>query len=551
LHVKLSKRSGALVAAGIAAAMMLSACGGSDDKGGGSSAATGGTFSMYIGEPENALVPGNTTEDQGNQVVSSLWTGLVQYDDKGEVTYTGVADSIKSDDNTTWTVKLKDGWTFHDGTPVTAKSFVDAWNYTAYSPNAQGASYFFANVDGYDALQAPTDADGNVTGDPAAKEMTGLKVVDDQTFTVTLTSAFAQYPVTVGYTAFYPLPEAFFTDPEAAGKKPIGNGPFKADGDFVPGTGITLSRYDDYAGDDKAKVDKVEYRVYADVNTAYTDVQGGTLDVLRRIPPDAAGTAPDEFGDRYLEDESSSFTYLGFPMYDPRYADKRVRQAFSMAIDREEIAKQIFSGTRTPAKDIIAPMIDGARDDACKYCELDVEKAKQLLDEAGFDKTKPVELWFNAGAGHDAWVQAVGNQLRKNLGIEYVLKGDLDFAQYLPLLDSKGMTGPFRLGWSMDYPSPQNYLEPLFSTAALAPAGSNQTFYTNPKFDDLVSQGNQASNNEEAIKLYQQADDILLEDMPVIPMFFQVEQSVYSENVDNVVVDLFGRVKAQDVTVNS
>src|SRR3954469_183009 len=192
LHVKLRKRSGALVAAGIAAAMMLSACGGSDNGGGGSRAqATGGTFSMYIGEPENPLVPGNTTEDQGNQVVSSLWTGLVQYDEKGEVAYTGVADSITSDDATTWTVKLKDGWTFHDGTPVTAASFVDAWNYTAYSPNAQSASYFFANVAGYGDLQAPTDDAGKPAGEPAAKAMSGLKVVDDTTFTATLSTPFA------------------------------------------------------------------------------------------------------------------------------------------------------------------------------------------------------------------------------------------------------------------------------------------------------------------------------------------------------------------------
>lgn len=551
--MKLSKRRGALVAAGIAAAMMLSACGGSDENGGGEggSESTGGTFSMYIGEPENPLIPGNTTEDQGNQVVSSLWTGLVQYDESGEVVYTGVADSIESEDNTTWTVKLKDGWTFHDGTPVTAESFVKAWNYTALSTNAQGASYFFANVEGYDQLQAPTDADGNVTGDPAATEMSGLEVVDDSTFTVTLTAPFAQYPVTVGYTAFYPLPEAFFEDPEAAGRKPIGNGPFKADDEFVPGTGITLSRYEDYAGEEPAKADKVEYRVYADVATAYTDVQGGSLDIVRRIPPDASASAPDEFGDRYLENESSSFTYLGFPTYDPRYADKRVRQAFSMAIDREAIAEAIFNGTRTPATTLIAPMIDGSREGACQYCTLDVERANQLLDEAGFDRSQPIDLWFNAGAGHDAWVQAVGNQLRENLGIEYQLKGDLDFSEYLPLQDQKGMTGPFRLGWGMDYPSPQNYLEPLYSTAALPPAGSNATFYSNPEVDDLISQGNQAATNEEAIEFYNQAEDLILEDMPVIPMFFQIEQSVFSENVSNVVVDLFGRVEAENVTVNS
>src|SRR3712207_5217572 len=202
IHVKLSKRSGAFIAAGLAGTMVLSACGGGDEEteGGDTAAeATGGTFSIYIGEPENPLIPGNTTESEGSQVVDALWTGLVEYADDGSVEYTGVAESIESDDSTTWTVTLKDGWTFHDGTEVTANSFVDAWNYTALSTNAQGASYFFANVEGYDQLQGETDDAGNVVAEPAATEMSGLEVVDDQTFNVTLTGPFAQYPVTVGY----------------------------------------------------------------------------------------------------------------------------------------------------------------------------------------------------------------------------------------------------------------------------------------------------------------------------------------------------------------
>jgi oligopeptide transport system substrate-binding protein len=552
LHVKLSKRSGALVAAGIAAAMMLSACGGSDDNGGGgNSQASGGTYSIYIGEPENPLIPGNTTESEGHQVISSLWTGLVEYAADGAVEYTGVADSIESDDNTTWTIKLNDGWTFHDGTPVTSQSFVDAWNYTALSTNAQGASYFFSNVEGYDALQAETDDAGNVVAEPTATEMSGLKVIDDTTFEVKLSTPFAQFPVTVGYSAFYPLPEAFFADPEAAGKKPIGNGPYKADEDFVPGTGFTVSRYEDYAGDKAGKADSVEFRVYSELDTAFTDLQGNNLDVLPDMPPDALASAKDEFGDRYLEAPSSGFTYLGFPTYDPRFSDKRVRQALSMGIDRQAISDAIFAGSREPADAYVAPVVDGYRKGACEYCKLDADAANALLDEAGFDRTKPIELWFNAGAGHDAWVQAVGNQLRDNLGVDYVLKGDLEFAEYLPKLDEKGVTGPFRLGWSMDYPSPQNYLEPLYSTAALAPTGSNQTFYTNPKFDELITQANSASSNDEALKLYNQAEDLLLEDMPIIPMFFDLEQAAHSENVSDVVIDVFGDIDVAAVTVNS
>jgi ABC-type transport system substrate-binding protein len=554
LHVKLSKRSSALVAAGITAAMMLSACGGSEEEpsgDGGTEASSGGEFSIYIGEPENPLVPGNTNESEGSQVVEALWTGLVEYGDDSSVQYTGVADSIESEDATTWTVTLKDGWTFHDGTPVTAESFVKAWNYTALSTNAQGGSYFFSNIEGYDQLQGETDDAGNVVAEPAATEMSGLEVVDETSFTVTLTGPFAQFPVTVGYNAFYPLPESFFADPDAAGKLPVGNGPFKADEEFVPGQGFTLTRFEEYGGEEPAKADSVNFMVYTDINTAYTDTQGGNLDVLNNIPPDAISTAEGEFGERYGETPSSSFTYVAFPTYDPRFADKRVRQAFSMAIDRQQITDAIFEGTRVPAKSVIAPVVDGHREDACQYCEVDVEAAKALLDEAGFDVSQPVDLWFNAGAGHDAWVEAVGNQLRENLGIEYTLQGNLDFAEYLPLLDEKGVTGPFRLGWSMDYPSPQNYLEPLYSTAALPPAGSNSAFYSNPEFDALVEQGNEAATNEEAIEFYNQAEDLLLEDMPVMPMFFGLEQTVWSENVENVKVDIFGRVDVASVTVNA
>jgi ABC-type transport system substrate-binding protein len=544
-----------LSAALLVLAMGAAACGGGDDggssgegSGSGGDAATGGTFSMYIGEPENPLVPSNTSETEGGQVVDALWTGLVGYDaETSELQYDGVAESIESDDSQTWTITLKDGWTFHDGTPVTSDSFIKAWNYAANSTNAQGNSYFFANVEGYDQLQA---AEGAAA--PAATEMSGLKKVSDTEFTVTLTSPFRQYPVTVGYSAFYPLPEAFFAEggAEALGKKPIGNGPFQADAEFVPGQGITLTRYEDYAGEDKAKADSVEMRVYTDINTAYTDLQGGNLDIVDTVPDDAVTTYEDEFGDRAITRESSSFQYMGFPTYDPRFSDKRVRQAFSMAVDREGITQAIFNGTRAPAYSAISPVVDGSREDACGYCEYKPDEAKALLEETGFDTSQPVDLWFNAGAGHDAWVQAVGNNLRDNLGIQYKLQGGLQFAEYLPKGDAKGFTGPFRLGWAMDYPSPQNYLEPLYSTSALPPNGSNSAFYSNPEFDELITEGNTADSNEAAIEAYQAAEDVLLEDMPIMPMFFGKVQGAHSENVSDVQIDAFTRVRVADVSVN-
>jgi ABC-type transport system substrate-binding protein len=148
-------------------------------------------------------------------------------------------------------------------------------------------------------------------------------------------------------------------------------------------------------------------------------------------------------------------------------------------------------------------------------------------------------------------MEAVGNQLRQNLGVEFNLQGNLDFAEYLPLGEQQGFTGPFRYGWSFDYPAAESYLTPLFTPQSLPPLGSNYSFYDNPQVNELIAQGDQAASEEEAIADYQAAEDLIAEDMPNIPMFFTEIQSVHTENVDNVRLDLFQRVVLTEVTVTS
>jgi ABC-type transport system substrate-binding protein len=539
--VRLSKRSAALIATGLTGAMVLSACGGGGDdggSGGGGGAEGGGTFTAYIGEPKSPLVPGNTTESEGAKVIAALWTGLVGYSADGQVEYTGVAESIDSTDNQNWTITLKDGWTFHDGTPVDAQSYVDAWNYTANPANAQDGGSYLSRIAGFQELQ-----------DGAAQELSGLKVVDDRTFTVQLSAPFRLFPAVVGYNSFDPLPDAFFQDPEGFGTRPIGNGPFQAETDYVPGQGITLTKYEDYTGEDAAQADGMEFVVYADSATAYTDAQDGNVDIVDVIPPDVIESARDAFGDGFIETEVSQITYLGMPTYDPRFADKRVRQAISMAVDRQSISDAIFSGTRTPADSFISPVVDGYREGSCEYCTFDADRANQLLDEAGFDRSQPINLWFNAGAGHDAWMEAVGNQLRQNLGVDFSLQGNLDFAQYLPLGEQKGWTGPFRYGWSFDYPAAESYLTPLFSPSSFPPIGSNYSFYDNPQVNELIARGDQAASEDEAVADYQAAEDLIAEDMPMVPMFFTEIQTVHTDRVDNVRIDLFQRPVWSEVTV--
>jgi oligopeptide transport system substrate-binding protein len=547
-----SRRAPAWLAVLFSLALVAAACGGDDEPPdvatGPTAVTTGGTWSMSICEPES-LIPQVNAETCGSQVLKGVFTPLITFDPDTDELILAVAESIESDDNINWTVTLNEGWTFHDGTPVTAQSFVDAWNWAAFAPNAAGNNYFFGpagvNIVGYDALN-PTE------GDPTAEELSGLTVVDERTFTVELGAPFSEFPITVGYNAFYPLPESFFADPEAFNEAPIGNGPYMVDEEgWQHDVGINLVRYEDYAGT-PGNADAVEFRIYADLDTSYRDVQAGNLDI-GDVPPDQIEAGKAEFGDRFIEAASSSFSYIGFPLYVPEFEDPDIRTAMSMAIDRQAIITAIFFDTLVPADDMASPVVQGYREGACgEACTFDPEAARELFDAAGgIDGT--LTIWFNNDGGHEQWIEAVANQWRQNLGIENIEFESSEFADYLGRLDqgidddpqSDGVTGPFRLGWVMDYPSMQNYLENLHGTGA----GSNYTTYSNPDVDDLLAQGKAATSLDEAVSLYQQADDLIIQDMPIIPLWFGVSQAVTSERVTNVNIDKFSFVDVAAVQV--
>jgi ABC-type transport system substrate-binding protein len=544
------RRAPAWLAVLFSLALVAAACGGDDEPDVATgptdgAVTTGGAWSMSICEPES-LIPQVNAETCGSQVLKGLFTPLITFDPVTDELILAVAESIESDDNVTWTVTLNEGWTFHDGTPVTAQSFVDAWNWAAYAPNAAGNNYFFGpagvNIVGYDALNEE---------EPTAEELSGLTVVDDLTFIVELGAPFSEFPITVGYNAFYPLPESFFADPEAFNEAPVGNGPYMLDGVWEHDVGINLVRYPDYAGT-PGNADAVEFRIYADLDTSYRDVQAGNLDI-GDVPGDQIEAGKAEFGDRFIEAASSSFSYIGFPLYVPEFEDPDIRTAMSMAIDRQAIITAIFFDTLVPADDFASPVVQGYREGACgESCTFDPEAARELFDSAGgIDGT--LTIWFNSDGGHEQWIEAVANQWRQNLGIENIEFESSEFADYLGRLDqgidddpqTDGVTGPFRLGWVMDYPSMQNYLENLHGTGA----GSNYTTYSNAEFDDLMAQGKAASSLDEAVSLYQQADDLLVRDMPIIPLWFGVSQQVTSERVTNVIIDKFSFVDVAAVQV--
>jgi ABC-type transport system substrate-binding protein len=532
-----------VTAATAALVLGLAACGGGD--GGGSSTeespeageATGqpgGSFSVDLTEPSYLAPASNCYESECSAVLDLVNDPLVNIDfETGELVFDGLAESIEpNEDQTVWTIKLKDGLTFHNGEPVNSDAFIRAWNYSANPKNAQSTAGFMARIEG--------------AGKGA--EMSGLKKVDDTTFEVTLNGPFSQFGAMLSYSpAFAPIAQECLDDVDACNEAPIGTGPYQMDGKWRHDQGITVTKWADYQGEQAANADTIEFKMYTSPTAAFRDLQNGGLDVIPTLAPEVYLEAKGVLGDRLLEDPTATLTYLGFPTKQAPFDDVKVRQAISMAIDRQLIIDQVLNGLANPATDIPTPPIPGHRDDACNYCTYDPDQAKQILDEAGVNpEGTTLTFYFNADAGHDQWVEAAARQVQENLGFDYKLKAT-EWAQYLELLDGQKFTGPFRLGWSLDYPSPENYLRPIVGTGG----DSNYTGYSNPELDDMLTKADQAGTIEESIELYQQAGDIALEEMPIIPMWSGVNPVGFSENVSGVRYDVGqGEVAFGEITVN-
>ncbi|KAA8823480.1 ABC transporter substrate-binding protein [Bifidobacterium reuteri] len=529
----MKKKALAFAAMACSMAMLLSACGGSSN----SNAASGDTAGAniiyaYNSEPQNPLIPSNTNETGGGKPGDLLFSRLVSFDKDGKAS-NEVAESITpNDDATQYTIKLKSGWKFTDGTPVTAESFTKAWSYAANAKNAQKASSFFSTIKGYDDLQA----DG-LKGD---EQLSGLKVVDDTTFTVDLNQSDSVFPIKVGYLAFAPLPESFYKDTKAFGEKPVGNGPYKLD-HWDHNKEIALVKNPDYKGNEDVKNDGVTFKVYTDDQAAYRDIQSnnGALDVMESVPAAFTKTfKSDKKVQPYSEAGSVIQTFTIPSTLDHFKNDEEGqlrRQAISMAINRQQIIDKVLNGIGTPAVDFTSPKTPGYSDSlkGSENLKFDAAKAKELWAKADAISKFDGQLTFsyNADGGAKPIYDAVVNQLKNNLGIDAATNPIPTFQEFRDAITNRQMTGAFRTGWQPDYPSAENYLWQLYSSAAADGKGSNDGDYKNPDFDALCLQAAAAKSTDEANKLYQQAEEILLKDLPAIPLYYSNASGVASLSV--------------------
>ncbi|GAA5097650.1 peptide ABC transporter substrate-binding protein [Nocardia iowensis] len=478
------------------------------------------------GEPQNPLVPTNTNEFWGGRVVDRLFAGLKYYDANGKA-HDEVAESIETTDRKNYRITIKPDWKFSDGTPVTAKSFVDAWNYGALGTNAQLQSYVFTEIVGFkDVSEAP----------PKAQTMSGLKVVDDRTFTVELVQPSIDFETALGYAPFYPLPEAAFKDIKAFGENPIGNGPYKfaSNGAWQHNTQIDLVPNPEYKGGRPAKNKGLRFVMYQSFDTAYADLQAGNLDALDTIPDSALSSYKQDLGDRAITKPTAQNQKFGIQANVPHFAGEEGalrRKAISMAINREQICQNIFHGTRNPARDFTASTLPGFNGNlpGSEFLNHNPAEAKKLWAQA--DAISPwsgrFEIAYNSDGGHQAWIEAAANSIKNTLGIEAIATPYPTFKNIRDLVNAKTIGKAFRYGWQGDYPTMLQFLTSNYYSHS----ETNNVDWNNPEFDRLLNAALAAPTLEESHKLVGQAQSLMLQSMADIPVFDYVAAAGRSDKV--------------------
>lgn len=514
---------GSLAASALAA---LAACGknnnGASANGGTVKASEGGTFKYYISDPV-AIDHYNLQESEGTQVGHVLFDSLVEWDwDKGDVKAKAAESWEINDDNTVFTFHLKDA-KFHNGDPVNSESFKRGWqrlvDTTMTTPGEIG--YHLAPVVGYDEMAA-----GEAT------ELTGLTCPDDKTFVVTLKEPMADFLAVCCHPGLAPAPQAAIDDAANYLLAPIGNGPFMMDGKWESGQYINVKRFDDYYGD-KPALDAINFSIQKDPKTAYSELEAGNMDFCQ-IPTGRFAELTEKYGssvDGYtispsrqtLAGAEASVYYLAVNLEDETMANKDLRHAIGLAINRQNIVDTLFEGVREPADNVFPPIID-KKGGSWEYAKYDPEAAKKIIDEKGLAGTT-IKLSYNSGGGHEDIMSCIQADLTAvGLNVEQDTK---EWAAYLQgLTDGDFQMG--RMGWIADYPTLDNFIFPNFYSTA----DNNYSRYNNPEVDAAIDDARKIADEDERKDAYRKINQMVADDMPIIPIMFYAHQHVASDRVN-------------------
>ncbi|GIO02265.1 oligopeptide-binding protein OppA [Brevibacillus halotolerans] len=472
--------------------------------------------------------PGLAQDAISMAVARSAFDGLFRLGEDGKL-HESVAESYTiSDDLKTYTFKLRNS-TWSNGDAVTAKDFEYAWK-RVLDPKT-GSEY---------AYQLYYIKNGQKAN---AKEVTldqvGVKALDDKTLEVKLENPTPFFLELLSSVTYYPVNQKVVEANEKWANNAstlVGNGPFIMK-EWQHKSKITFEKNPTYWDKENVKLEKLEFNMIEDSTTELSMYDNNELDwsgsPLGDIPSDAIGALKDKL---HTQATAGTYWYV-FNTKKAPFNNKKIRQAFAYAINRQALIDNIVQTGGTAALGILPPSM--SLNPSGYFTDNNIPKAKQLLAEGlkeeKLTKLPEIELLYNTDELHAKLAQAIQDQWRKTLNVEVKLKN-----MELKVVREAMKEGAFqiaRASWIGDFNDPINFLE-VFK----AEGGSNKSGWSNPTYTELLAKSSAEGNQEKRRELLKQADTMLMNEMPVTPIYYYTYKWLQKDDVKGVVIDALGFV---------
>jgi len=500
-----------------------------------SSAAPAASGELRLRGEDPLFLDPAVAQDSGSALyIVEIFSGLVRLDRDLKL-QPDVAESWDtSSDGLTYTFHLNKKAMFQDGRLVTPEDVKYSWE-RALSPDTGSitASNFLGDI-----LGARDVANGK------AKELTGLKIVDDTTIAVTLDAPKAYFLYKLTYpTAFLVDKRQIQSNPTRWTQKPNGTGPYKLQ-EWKLGDHITLAAYDaHHLGAPKLKTIRYDLSggsSLVDYEDGKIDVTGVGLDDLDRVQDPS-----DALNKDYVQTPRMSLDYIGFNTNTSPFDDPKVRQAFSEAVDRKKIAEVVLKNAIPVANGLLMPGVPGYTADDKTY-PYNPDDAKKLLAQSKYAGKMPEITLAESGAGATVGptTDAIVQQWKDNLGVEVKVQ-QAESGTFFSDIDN-GRYQMFHIGWIMDYPDPEDLLDILFYSKSK----QNNTRYSNPDIDAQLLQARTEANLEKRLVIYQEVEKALLKDAVWLPMFFDTTHALVKPYVQDFQFTPLIIERFRDVTVS-
>ncbi len=476
-------------------------------------------------------------------ILRDLYEGLVSEAPDGQL-IPGVAEHWDiSEDGKQYRFYLRDNARWSNGDKLTAEDFVYSFRRSIDPKTGSSYSNVLSCIDQVEAI---------IRGDAPLSTL-GVKALDQRTLLIQLKAATPYFLSLLTHSTTYPVHRQSVERWSGQFSRPgrlISNGAYVLD-DWVIQSTITLKKNSRYWNADHTRIDTVVYHAIDDPSQELQRYWANELDWTASIPVGQVEWAKHKFGSQLQISPYLGTYYYALNVSRPPFKDQSgLRLALSMAIDRELIVDKITAAGELPAYHWVPPGVLNYQSKSSIDTALSpvqrLEKAKRLYYQAGYSEDNPlrVKLLYNTSDNHKRIALAIAAMWRKTLGVETELINQ-EWKVFLSQRKQLDQTQVVRSGWIADYNDAWSFLE-LFQSDH----GMNFTGYNNPEYDALLSKAAIENSQTERQRVLQQAENLLLHDEPVIPVFFYVSKSLVKPWVQGFAANVMDHHYSKDLRIS-